>query len=162
VGEYRISQLAERTGFPASTLRYYEQTGLLPGAARTSGGYRSYDDRAVDRLRFIARGKQLGLPLDEIRELITVWDNGDCAPVQDRLAALLEEKINDVRNRIAELTAFGEQLAAAREELGRHTPAGPCDDGCGCLGQADEQTVVRRPGRRHPTRGNPPNRGTSG
>jgi DNA-binding transcriptional MerR regulator len=78
---YRISELAERTGFPASTLRYYEQQGLLPAVARTSGGYRSYDERTVERLSFIARAKQLDLPLDEIRDLAAVWDDGACAPV---------------------------------------------------------------------------------
>jgi MerR family transcriptional regulator, copper efflux regulator len=141
VSEYRISQLAKRTGFSPSTLRYYEQAGLLPNTARTPGGYRSYDERTVDRLRFIARAKQLGLPLGEIRELATVWDAGDCAPVQDRLAALLRRKIEEVRERIAELTAFGEQLAAASEEIGRHTPEGACDDACGCLGQAKADPV---------------------
>jgi MerR family transcriptional regulator, copper efflux regulator len=134
MGEYRISQLAERTGFSASTLRFYEQAGLLPDTARTPGGYRTYDDRAVDRLRFIARAKQLGLPLEEIRDLTAVWDSGSCAPVQDRLAAQLTGKLAEVRRRVAELTAFGDQLEAARDGLGRHTPDGCCDDTCGCLG----------------------------
>lgn len=133
MAQYRISQVADRTGFSASTLRYYEQAGLLPATARTPGGYRTYDERVVGRLRFIARAKQFGLPLDEIRELAAVWDAGRCGPVQDRLAALLTGKIHDVRQRVAELTAFGDQLVAARDGFGRHTPAGPCDDTCGCL-----------------------------
>jgi DNA-binding transcriptional MerR regulator len=133
MAEYRISQVAERTGFSASTLRYYEQAGLLPATARTPGGYRSYDDRVVDRLRFIARAKQFGLPLDEIRELAARWDAGHCEPVQGRLAVLLTGKIHQVRERVAELTAFADQLVAARDGLGRHTPAGACDDTCGCL-----------------------------
>jgi MerR family transcriptional regulator, copper efflux regulator len=137
VAEYRISQLAERTGFSASTLRYYEQAGLLPSAARTPGGYRRYDEHTVERLRFIARAKQLGLPLEEIRELTTVWDAGDCGPVQARLAAVLTTRITEVQARIAELTAFGEQLVAARDGLAHHTPAGPCDASCGCLGNGD-------------------------
>jgi MerR family transcriptional regulator, copper efflux regulator len=132
---YRISQLAERTGFTPSTLRFYEQAGLLPDTARTPGGYRTYDERTVDRLRFIARAKQLGLPLDEIRDLATVWDTGSCGPVQDRLATLITDKLTQVQTRIAELIAFADQLAAARDGLGRHTPDGACDDTCGCLGK---------------------------
>src|SRR5262249_43643515 len=128
MGGYRISELAERTGFPASTLRFYEQEGLLPPAERTPGGYRSYDERTVERLTFIARAKQLELPLDEIRELATIWDAGSCAPVQHRLVDLLTTKISTVDTTIAELTAFRGQLAAAREGLGQHTPDGPCDD----------------------------------
>ncbi|MBV9847455.1 MAG: MerR family DNA-binding transcriptional regulator, partial [Kutzneria sp.] len=50
---YRISQLAERAGVPATTLRFYEQAGLLP-AQRSESGYRLYDDTAVERLAFIA------------------------------------------------------------------------------------------------------------
>ncbi|WP_244318556.1 MerR family DNA-binding transcriptional regulator [Streptomyces brevispora] len=48
----RISQLAERSGVPATTLRFYETAGLLP-AERTPAGYRLYGQDAVDRLAFI-------------------------------------------------------------------------------------------------------------
>jgi len=145
VTEYRISQLAERTGFSASTLRFYEQAGLLPGTARTPGGYRTYDERAVARLRFIARAKQLGLPLDEIRELAAVWDAGVCAPVQGRLATLVEARITEVQARISELTEFLTQLVSARAVFGRHTPDGPCDPGCGCVSQPPDVRRGPRP-----------------
>ena len=72
---YRISQLAERTGVPATTLRFYEQSGLLP-AGRTPAGYRVYDETAVDQLAFINSGKMMGLALDEIGELLQVWQSG--------------------------------------------------------------------------------------
>jgi DNA-binding transcriptional MerR regulator len=140
---YRISELAERTGFPASTLRYYEQQGLLPAVARTSGGYRSYDERAVERLSFIARAKQLDLPLDEIRDLAAVWDDGACAAVQHRLAGLIAGKIADVDVRVAELTEFRNQLLAARDGLARHTPDGPCDAYCGCVSPDAARTGAR-------------------
>jgi DNA-binding transcriptional MerR regulator len=141
VAAYRISQLAERTGFTPSTLRFYEQEGLLPDTARTPGGYRTYNERTVDRLRFIARAKQLGLPLDEIRDLAAVWDTGSCEPVQNRLAALITDKLTQVHARIAELTAFAGQLAAARDGLGQHTPDGACDEVCGCLGDPGGEPV---------------------
>ncbi len=64
---YRISELAERVGVPPTTLRYYESRGLLP-ARRTGSGYRTYDDRDVERMRFITTAKTLGLPLDRIRD----------------------------------------------------------------------------------------------
>ncbi|WP_406693273.1 MerR family transcriptional regulator [Saccharopolyspora sp. ID03-671] len=71
----RISQLAERTGTPATTLRFYETSGLLP-AERTPAGYRIYGEDAVDRLAFIDAAKHLGLPLEEIAELLRVWESG--------------------------------------------------------------------------------------
>lgn len=140
---YRISELAERTGFPASTLRYYEQQGLLPDVARTSGGYRSYDERVVERLRFIARAKQLDLPLGEIRDLAAIWDDGPCAPVQQRLAGLIDGKIAHVEARVAELTEFRSQLQAARAGLVQHTPDGPCDENCGCVSSGAARTGAR-------------------
>lgn len=64
-----VSELARRSGVPATTLRFYEREGLLP-AGRTTSGYRVYDDVAVDRLAFIATAKRLGLALPEIRLLV--------------------------------------------------------------------------------------------
>ncbi len=61
---YRIAEVAERSGFPAATLRYYERVGLLPEPSRTAAGYRDYDDRTLERLAFIARAKRLGCSLE--------------------------------------------------------------------------------------------------
>ena len=57
--ELKIGELAELTETSVPTIRYYEQIGLLPEAARTAAGYRLYDQRTLDRLAFIARAKQL-------------------------------------------------------------------------------------------------------
>ncbi|WP_257141802.1 MerR family transcriptional regulator [Streptomyces sp. sk226] len=57
----RISQLAERSGVPATTLRFSEGAGRLP-ADRTPAGYRLYGEAAVERLAFIGAAKHLGLP----------------------------------------------------------------------------------------------------
>ena len=55
----KISELAERTGVSASTVRYYERTGLVPPPARTPSGYRSYDEDAEARLLFVTRAKRM-------------------------------------------------------------------------------------------------------
>lgn len=128
----RISQLAERSGYRPSTLRYYEQVGLLTATERTPAGYRLYDDAAVDRLRFIDRAKQLGLPLPEIRELVAVWDGGACAHLQNRLRSHVATKTAEVRARIHELEAFAAQLTAAADQLSQQAPDGACGPGCGC------------------------------
>jgi DNA-binding transcriptional MerR regulator len=128
-----ISELAARSGFSPSTLRYYEQVGLLTAAERSTGGYRLYDEAALARLRFIERAKQLGLPLEEIRELVAVWDGGLCAHVQDRLREHVAANTTEVRARIAELTTFATQLDAADAQLTDRSPDGPCAEGCGCV-----------------------------
>jgi DNA-binding transcriptional MerR regulator len=109
--------VAARTGFTPSALRYYEQVGLLTATERSSGGYRLYDEAVVARLRFIDRAKQLGLPFEEIRELVAVWDAGVCAHVQDGLRAHVTAKASEVRSRIEELTAFAGQLDTALAAL---------------------------------------------
>ena len=63
-----ISEAARQTGLQASAIRYYEQIGLLPAAARVSG-QRLYDSSVLYRLAIIQRARQLGFTLDEIRQL---------------------------------------------------------------------------------------------
>ncbi|PRY39649.1 MerR family transcriptional regulator [Umezawaea tangerina] len=127
----RISQLATRTGVPATTLRFYETAGLLP-AARTPAGYRIYGQDAVRRLEFITSAKVLGLPLEEIRDLLGVWDRGVCAAVRDRMLPLVADRLAAADRRRAELAAFSTRLAAVHERLSAPAPAGACGPDCGC------------------------------
>lgn len=129
---YRISELARRTGVSASTLRFYEQLGLL-SAARTASGYRVYDEDAARRLEFVGAAKLLGLPLEEIRELLGVWADGECVHVRAKLRPLVAAQIADVQRRIAELTAFAAHLERVHDELAGRAPSGQCGPGCGCV-----------------------------
>ncbi len=108
--EIRISELAGITGFPPSTIRFYEHMGLLPAASRAPRGHRVYTDHDIARLRFIARGKYLGLPLDEIRELVDTWDNGATDTDRARIVANLHSRIAEVDYRVTELSKFLAQL----------------------------------------------------
>lgn len=128
---YRISQLAERSGVPATTLRFYESAGLLP-AERTASGYRVYGEEAVERLAFISSAKLLGLALEEIRELLGVREEGVCGSVRARMLPLIADRIRETDGRIAELRAFSGHLAEAHAELSGPPPAGPCGPECGC------------------------------
>jgi DNA-binding transcriptional MerR regulator len=134
---YRISQLAGSTGFSPSTLRYYEQVGLL-SAGRSGNGYRVYGEAEVARLRLVARARQLGLPLGDIRELISAWDGGRCERVKARLTELLDARSRAITRQIGELIAFDADLSSVRNGLAGATPAGPCDDGCGCIAGPDD------------------------
>lgn len=133
---YTIGQVAERTGFSASALRYYEDHGLLAPVDRTAAGYRLYDDSSVRRLRFIARAKELGCSLNEIADLAELWAADDCGPVQRRLHELVSEKITDAQRRSAELVRFTAQLQTVAAHLGGAPLDGACDESCACL--ADE------------------------
>lgn len=137
----RISQLAAQTGVPATTLRFYETAGLLP-ADRTAAGYRVYGQDAVQRLAFISSAKVLGLPLEEIRDLLDVWEQGVCAAVRERMLPLVAERIADADRRQAELAAFSTRLAEVHEQLSSPAPAGGCGPDCGCTTTASGPVPV--------------------
>ena len=130
---YKIKDVADRSGFSAATLRYYEEIGLLPEPRRTPAGYRLYDDHTLDRLAFIARAKQLSCNLDEIADLTVAWDGGQCGPVQDRLRSLVANKLVASQRQIVELMTLTSELQRAAATLEAHRPEGPCDDSCGCV-----------------------------
>jgi MerR family copper efflux transcriptional regulator len=133
VGSYTIGEIAERSGFSASALRYYEGVGLVAPVARTGAGYRVYDDHTLARLAFIARAKQLGCSLEEISDLIAIWGGERCGPVQRRFHELVTDRIGSTQRQIAELTAFASQLRAAAGQLAVPPSDGPCGEGCACL-----------------------------
>lgn len=137
-----ISAVAARTGFTASALRFYESAGLIT-PARSEAGYRIYDDRSVERLRFISRAKQLGLSLDEITELVVLWDGDRCAPVAGRLRELVASKLDETRERIAALAALADDLQRFTADLAADPSDGPCDDDCAC--QPTARTAVAVP-----------------
>lgn len=91
------------------TLRYYERRGLLPAPVRSPGGYRAYQAEAVRRVRFIKGAQGLGFSLAEVESLLDLADGGPdrCEAVR----ALAEEKITDLRRRIARLQALQAGLA---------------------------------------------------
>jgi len=103
-----IGVLAEETGCKVPTIRYYEKIGLMPAPIRTGGNQRRYGPAHVDRLGFIRHARELGFPLDRIREILALGDRPDrsCAEV-DRIA---RDHLLAVEARIARLTALKDEL----------------------------------------------------
>jgi len=128
----RIAEVAERTGVPATTLRYYEDIGLLTPAGRASNGYRAYDERDVERLRFITSAKQLDISLDDLRELMRAWDGEDCAGVQSRMAQVVSERLIQTQERVVSLMELAAHLQSAAARLAAPQTEGPCDPECAC------------------------------
>jgi MerR family transcriptional regulator, copper efflux regulator len=108
----RIGQLAAQTGYSVRTIRFYEQSGLLPAPSRTPAGYRSYDQDAVTRLRFVRSAQALGLSLAEIAEVLRIRDHQ--GPPCSFVAELLDTHIGALGARIKELTVLRDELRARR------------------------------------------------
>lgn len=116
----KISELAAQGATTPKTIRFYEQEGILPEPARTSGGYRDYGPEFVDRLRFIRRAQAAGLSLREVRQIVAIRDAGD-APC-GHVRALLTERLDQVRAQIAELVTLETHLEILLEHARTGTP----------------------------------------
>jgi DNA-binding transcriptional MerR regulator len=66
----RTGELARNAGVNLQTIRFYERQGLLPEPDRTTSGYRTYQQRDLDRVKFIRRNQELGFTLREIKQLM--------------------------------------------------------------------------------------------
>lgn len=124
-----ISQLARRSGVPATTLRYYEKVGVIPAPTRSDSGYRLYDEQALARLAFVQRAKALGVELEDLADLVRLWDGAECAPVQDRLRSLVHEQRAATHERLDELSQLAADLDAVSATIG-DTACGP---DCACV-----------------------------
>ncbi|OBF03232.1 MerR family transcriptional regulator [Mycobacterium sp. ACS4054] len=115
-----IGEVARRAGVAATTLRYYEQIGLVPPPVRL-GGQRRYDDSVLPRLEVIRLCKSAGFALEEIQLLFA-----DDAPGRPASRALAEAKL-------AAIDAQMESLARARAviEWGMRCTC-PSIDACTC------------------------------
>ena len=103
-----IGKLAQATGVKVPTIRYYEQIGLLPEAGRSAGNQRLYGRDTQNRLAFIRHARELGFPLDAIRDLLSLSDRPDqsCAAVDD----IAKAQLKAVQARIGRLKALEAEL----------------------------------------------------
>jgi DNA-binding transcriptional MerR regulator len=94
----KIQEFAQRTGLSSQTVRYYESIGILSSPARTPNGYRDYNEKDVDRARFVAGIRSLDLSLEEIKELLAMRDRRE-APCRTFLD-LIEQQANQIEEHI--------------------------------------------------------------
>ncbi|WP_322768728.1 redox-sensitive transcriptional activator SoxR, partial [Frankia sp. Cr1] len=112
-----VGEVARRSGFAASALRYYEREGLL-SAARTSGGQRRYERHILRRLAFIRAARNVGLSLDEVAAALAELPGGRTPTKADwtKLSRGWRTRLDD---QITALTALRDGLDSCI--------------GCGCL-----------------------------
>lgn len=117
----RIGELADASGVSTKALRYYEDEGLLPDPPRTASGYRDYGPEALDRVAFIRSAQAAGLTLRQIRETLLIRDGGQ--PPCRHVAALVDQRLDEVEQRLRELRETRAQLRRLQRRLTGLDPA---------------------------------------
>lgn len=116
-----ISQAAKQSGLSSKTIRYYEEIRLIAPAARSDNGYRQYDSKAVEELRFLARARDVGFDLEEARQLLEL--QRDRSRQSRHARELVLEKSQQLQTRIEQLLAMQQVLQAMAQRC--HGDEGP-------------------------------------
>ncbi|WP_307727614.1 Cu(I)-responsive transcriptional regulator [Massilia sp. ST3] len=103
-----IGEAARASGVSAKMIRHYESIGLIGAARRTDAGYRVYTGQDVRVLQFVHRGRALGFSLDQIRDLLALWQDKGRASADVR--ALARSHIDELNRKIAEMEAMRRTL----------------------------------------------------
>ena len=102
-----IGEVAERTGLPAKTIRYYEEIGLIR-PLRGANGYRRFRQSDAHKLDFLGRARGLGFSIEECRELLALWEDRGRASADVR--AIAAGHLRRIEAKIAELSAMRDVL----------------------------------------------------
>jgi len=130
-----IGQAASATGVTAKMIRYYESIGLIKESSRTDSGYRTYGSRDLHTLRFVKRARTLGFSIEQIRDLLSLWQ--DPSRASKDVKAVAKAHVADLDRRIAELTEMRDTLThLVKNCAGDHRPD------CPILVGLEDQSVV--------------------
>jgi len=115
----RTGELARNAGVNLQTIRFYERQGLLPEPERTASGYRTYQQRDLDRVKFIRRNQELGFTLREIKQLMDLHNVlASMGPKHfSRRPAELQGIIEIGRERLVAIKQKSRMLATMRRQL---------------------------------------------
>jgi len=104
-----IGEAAKASGVSAKMIRHYESVGLLPPASRTDAGYRQYGEKDLRTLQFIRRSRDLGFSIEEIRGLVSLWQDRT-RPSRD-VKALAKQHLDFLDRKLEELQSMKRALA---------------------------------------------------
>ena len=104
----QIGRVAERSGVPAKTIRYYEDIGLISKPDRTTSGYRAYASQDVEILRFVSRARGLGFAIKDVKNLLALFEDRERASADVKKIAL--DHVDEIDRKMAELDSIRHTL----------------------------------------------------
>ncbi len=116
-----IGEAATKAGVTIKAIRFYEQSGLIPKTGRNQGNFRILSEEIVERIEFIKRAQVLGFSLEEISEILAVYDQGNCScgqvkeSVEEKLA-MLDKKLSELKSLKNDLLVVKKRLASQERE----------------------------------------------
>ncbi|MDD2900280.1 MAG: MerR family transcriptional regulator [Desulfuromonadaceae bacterium] len=115
----QISDLAEKLNITTRTIRLYEKMGLVEPPKRTEGKVRYYEKGDIKRFKFVLKVKQLGLSLEEMKELADLFDKEQKVPekIMPRLIELLGTHLNSIKQKVATLQSLENDITAYRQRI---------------------------------------------
>ena len=138
-----IGTVAERSGVPPKTIRYYESIGLITPADRARNGYRTYSAVDMGTLNFIKRARSLGFSVEEVRELLDLWRNR--RRTSAAVKALAARHLQALDRKIEELHAMRKTIADLIERChGDDRPDCPILDDIGASATREAPGQARR------------------
>lgn len=117
----RIGELAERTGVPTKTLRYWEQVGVIDPTDRTESGYRDYTADTVTLVGFVRAAQDAGFSLAEIATIVALRAEGQAPCVH--VSELIDAHLADVEIRLRELRRLRTELRGLADRAAALDPA---------------------------------------
>jgi len=106
---FKISEIADKTGLSAHTLRFYEKNGLIKASARSDAGYRLYSDSDLRKAEFIRTARNIGFSLEDIAVLLSIRIDKASHTCQE-VTNITNRKLVEVNEKIRELTSMQRTL----------------------------------------------------
>jgi DNA-binding transcriptional MerR regulator len=145
---FRIGDLAKQTGVKVVTIRFYEQSRLLPACERTAGNYRVYGQDHLQRLHFVRRCRELGFSIEQIRELVQL--SAAALPTCADLCCLAADHLRDVESKIADLKRMAKELRRIGASCDGKQPSAECGIVAVLSGASGRSPVTSRVGSLNP------------
>ena len=134
----RIGDVAKRAGGAVSSVRFYEDQGLMPVAVRAEGNHRLYAEADIQRLKIIVRARRFGMSMDQVRALLKASFNSEDGCAQ--ALTLIETRLTEIRTQKRELIKLEASLLMMAQKC--QSSCAPDQTGCCTIFEDIQENVA--------------------